>query len=396
MKTLRVELKPFIGGLVLLLIVFACWLVSNDAIATGSSSSKNPARVGVGEEFILPMIDQTRGIESERATQSNAPSLKIALNLVKEDPTKLRLEQARTMFLELTRFPASRGRAAFELGRLFRISEGISCAEIAFDWFVQSADWQYVKAHYEVARSYDKGIGVVQNNAKAMEQYEKALDAGSKSAAVQMLALAKRMFANSELTKSEVGGLVSAVLPKLEERASAGDARAARSLARLYQAGDYLPKNTKLALNWFETAANNGDEIAMHDLAMVVLQNEDPNYTENRVLGLLKESAAREYPAAFTALGRLHLGKFGGLSRKDGVPWLERGAIKGHAGSMHELAKLYLEGAVVERDIEMALSWASKGAELKHVGSRNTLTDIESFKRKNTSENATRSDNNGL
>ncbi len=168
----------------------------------------------------------------------------------------------------------------------------------------------------------------------------------------------------------------------IAEQASSGNAQAARVLARLYRDGVHVPSDQSAAVHWFEIAAANGDEIAMHDLAMIALDLQHSEYPAKRILSLLRESASLDYPAASTALGRLHLSKFDGLLKRDALPWLKEGAQNGHAGSMQELARLYLTGELIEQDLNLAFSWATKGADLKHLGSTKVLSEVEVALRK--------------
>ena len=153
-----------------------------------------------------PSIDSTRAVDFESSDVHAAVQpairggagdyrLKKALELVKSGATKEDLERARALFFQLAETDIHRGRSAYELGRLFQISDGPTCMEIALSWFITSANSGYRKAHFQIGRAFDKGIGTSRDENLALSHYSNALEFGSTSAALPMLGLAKRMLA---------------------------------------------------------------------------------------------------------------------------------------------------------------------------------------------------------
>ena len=48
------------------------------------------------------------------------------------------------------------------------------------------------------------------------------------------------------------------------------------------------------------------------------------------------------------------------------VEWIQRPDDKGHPDAMHWLARAYLDGCGVERDVNVGLMWLAKSASLGH------------------------------
>jgi len=316
---------------------------------------------------------------SRNATGSNVQAkYEYAMLFAKGWGVSRDLEKARNLLLQAVQRPfKDRAKAAFELGRVYRMSKGEDCARIAFEWFMKAAQWGYAKAHNELGKSYARGIGVDQNIDFALKHYRIAASHNSSSAVLLLIELLAK--GNSTLPADPEKALVvlNEFLPRLEIAAKAGDARAARCIGRLYSNNLIMTVNTQEALKWFSIAAGLGDAIAMHDMALLLLKTQKQFADSEHIIELLNESAKRGYSAATTTLGRLHLqGKFG-LPERKAVSFFERGVAASHPGSMEELGRLYLKGKHVQYDLRQARELAEQGSRLKHHGSRKLLKAIQ-------------------
>lgn len=287
------------------------------------------------------------------------------------------LDKARDLLLQAVQRPfEDRGQAAFELGRIFRVSKGEDCSRIAFEWFTKSAQWGYVKAHAEIGKSYARGIGVKQDVEQALEHYRIAAQNNSASAILPLVTLIAKGSSTLPANPEKARVILDEFMPRLEIAARDGDARAARSIGRLYINDLVFDRDAEQALRWFSIAAGLGDAIAMHDMALLMMEHKKEFANSKEVLALLNESANRNYPAAITALGRLHLKKQFGLPSRKSVEYFNRGVEAGHPGSMEELARLYLNGKYVEYNLGRARELAELGVNLKHKGSKRLLEEI--------------------
>jgi len=299
------------------------------------------------------------------------------------------LEMARILLLQAVQRPfKDRAKAAFELGRVYRKSKGEDCARIAFEWFTKAAQWGYTKAHNEIAKSYARGIGVQQNIELALKHYRIAIMHNSSSAALHLVELLAKGSKTLPANPEKALAVLNEFLPRLELAAKAGDARAARCIGRLYSNGLIMKADEDEALRWFSIAANLGDAIAMHDMAILILKTKKEFAPKEDVIELLNESIKRDYAAAITTLGRLHLKSTFGLPERKAVELFQDGALAGHPGSMEELGRLYLYGKHIQYDLRKARELAEQGSRLKHNGSRKLLEEIKQVEAKRKAEEA--------
>lgn len=286
-------------------------------------------------------------------------------------------EHARQLLLQAVAYEfADRGRAAFELGRLYKAASGEDCTRIALEWFTKAAQWDYSKAHLELGAAYRNGLGTEPNATRALKHYRVAAANGSATAIWSMIEMVKRGTVDSGPDLHKARLLADEHMPRLIEQAQAGNAYAARTIARFYLEGSVIPHNRGEAGRWFTEAVGLGDPAAMHDLARMMMKGDNRSDDADTILDLLRESAKRGYAGAMTALGRLHLKEKYQLPRKGAVDWFTRGVAAGHGGSMEELARLYLVGDLVGPDPEEARRLARMGAKLRHQGSLRLLEEI--------------------
>ncbi len=280
------------------------------------------------------------------------------------------LDQSRELLLRAAQFDFPyRGETAYEIGRLYQRSVGEDCTRYAFEWFQRAIDWNYPKGHVQIAKHYENGFGVEQDISSALYHYEAATAAGFESAALSF-ARALRVGRNgmpAEPLRAAV--LADAAIAALKLKAEAGSESAAKLLGRLYRDGDFVARDTSVALFWLRRASDLGDSGGMHDLAHLLIAIKPEPDADLDALVWLQRAAALGHGGAMTSLGRFHLKQQFGLDRPGAVSWLERGVVARHGGAMEELARLTANGDLVERDLAAALDLARQGAALGHRGS---------------------------
>ncbi len=271
---------------------------------------------------------------------------------------------------------SSRAEAAFELGTIYRMFPTEECQKVAFVWFRKSAEWGFRKGHLELAKAYLRGLGIDVNIERSARHYRIAAEKGSAAGALELIKLIQNGTEATKGNAKEAEATLVEFLPMLEKSASAGNARAARSIGRLYLTGNLLKQDLNTASDWLSRASKFGDAAAMHDLALLKLdQNKITN--PEAIISMLKKSATLGYSGSMTALGRLHLQNQFNLPVAASMAWFEQGAAAGHAGSMEELARIYLTGKFVNKNINKARDFALRGVKLKHEGSAAILAEID-------------------
>lgn len=288
------------------------------------------------------------------------------------------LDQARLIFMEAVRFQyAFRGETAYELGRLFQRSSGEKCAEIALQWFKKALEWDYPKAHVQIAKHYERGIGTERDLEAAFFHYERAAIAGYPSSTINYarILLTGRYGLTPDPEKARFWA--ERAIEGLMQKARDGSASAAKTLGRIHRDGEFMAADTALAREWFLRSADLGDAGAMHDLARMLLAGEQQDENADEALKWLRLAAEAEHGGALTALARLHLKNRYGLEPEDSVALLKRGVAVGHPGAMEELGRLFATGTHVEQDRTRAQELARKGADRGHQGSTRLLQELQ-------------------
>ncbi|WP_298981736.1 tetratricopeptide repeat protein [uncultured Roseibium sp.] len=288
------------------------------------------------------------------------------------------LAQARLIFMEAVRYSFSfRGETAYELGRLFQRSSGERCAEIALQWFKKALVWDYPKAHVQLAKHYERGIGTERNLPAAFDHYEQAAIHGYPSSTINYarILLTGRYGTIADLERAAFWA--SRAIEGLEKKARDGSASSAKTLGRIFRDGEFLPADLSQAKDWFLRSADLGDAGAMHDLGQMILASDPDEDSIQNALNWLRLAAKAEHGGALTALGRLHLREVYGLPSQEAVDFFERGVDVGHPGAMEELGRLYAVGQHVPQDRTKALELAGKGADRGHQGSARLLKEIQ-------------------
>lgn len=299
---------------------------------------------------------------------------------------------ARHLFKNAARFGfAYRGEVAYEIGRLYQRSAGDDCNRIALEWFLKSLSWGYPKAHVQLAKHFERGLGVARDLDLSFEHYEKAAIAGYPSSTINYARILLRGKYGTKPAPDRALFWAERAMKGLAKKARDGSPSAAKSLGRIYRDGEFADRDVVQALEWFNRAAELGDPGGMHDLAMFMLAEDDrvrtgrsavqaepvdPSSTVEQALSWLKLAAKAKHGGAMTALGRLHLAERHGLRGEDSVAYFESGVVVGHPGAMAELARLHVHGRYVKQDRQRALDLAQKGADRGHIGSATLLKEL--------------------
>ncbi len=287
------------------------------------------------------------------------------------------LDQARLIFLEAVKYSfAFRGETAYELGRLFQRSTGEHCAEIALQWFQKALTWDYPKAHVQLAKHFERGIGVERGLPLAFDHYENATIPGYPSSTINYARILLTGRYGTTLDPEKARFWAAKAIDGLEKKARDGSASSAKTLGRIYRDGEFLKADHSMARDWFLRSADLGDAGAMHDLGNMLLAKENQADVDE-ALKWLRIAAKAKHGGALTALARLHLKSEYGLKPSEAVDLLQRSVSVGHPGAMEELARLYATGKLIEQDRTKALELAQKGADRGHIGCKNLLDDLK-------------------
>ena len=169
--------------------------------------------------------------------------------------------------------------AEMDLAKLYRENEDVKDLEQSFKLYLKVAQktakstnsWDnssITDAILQVARSYDKGLGIVQDKTEAIKWYKKAADSGDTEAEWH-LAVKYDLGDGVDADKHKAFQLYLKVAnaPKLfGSIVQAGVAESQRNLGYLYRDGDGIGKDTQESFKWFQKSAENGDDHSQYEL----------------------------------------------------------------------------------------------------------------------------------
>ncbi len=291
---------------------------------------------------------------------------------------KPNLIKARWHLLNAVEYDFSyRGETAYRLGVLYQKSAGPDCNTIAVEWFKKSIKWDYLKAAVSLGGHYEKGVGVPKDLDKAIYYYEMATHDGITIAALKHARIISSGNFGVPRDIDYAAILLKFSVENLELEVGRGKASAAKTLGRLYRDGIsnvHLPEYTNLekSVFWFRRASDLDNIGAKHDLAkLLLLIDEERHYKEAIIL--LQTSANSGHGGAATSLGRMHLAEKFSLTKAGSISWFNKGVIAGHTGSIKELAVIYYQGELVDKDINIAIDLLQKGESKGHSPSKRLL-----------------------
>lgn len=288
------------------------------------------------------------------------------------------LEEARTLLLKAVQYKFDlRGESAYKLGRLYEQAAGEDCQKIAVAWFMKALQWNYQKAHRQLAIHYEQGLGVERDLMQALEHYDLAAKAGFETVSLRLARLLVSGRHGLVIDNARAQLLAERAIRAYEVKASKGSGTSAKVLGRLYRDGEFVTQSNTKALYWFRRASLLGDPGGMHEFALLATtEMDDKKPLVDEALDWLSKAIELHHSGAMTTLGRFHLKEKHGLKKSGAIAWFEKGVNAGHGGSMEELARLKASGKLVKKDVPGALSLARRGTDLGHRGAANFLREL--------------------
>lgn len=205
----------------------------------------------------------------------------------------------------------------------------------AVGWYERAAEQGHVNAQYNLAFSYDAGIGAEDGDKiKAANWYYEVVNQQdldlSPFAANRLGELWEAGEGGLERDEEEAAVLYDIAVQGFRELADVWDAEGQYYLGKMYKAGRGVEQNTQEAYFWFFVAAENGDENAV--AARDKLREEGDGF-----------DAHATQTKAETYIAKRH------------IEFAEEGILT--AEGQYYLAGLYKEGKGVEQDIHKAYFW---------------------------------------
>ena len=255
--------------------------------------------------------------------------------------------------------------AQYELGKMYQ--DGIGTAVSPGD----SAQWYHKayqgflrieqnmaddKLYYRLGQMNLTGKGTEVNLSKAGKYFEKAAELDNPDA---MFGLGK-LYLNSEYENYDVSKAVEHLLKAAKSRHS----QAQYLLGKLFLTGEVVTKNTAYALRWLEESVAQENSYAQYLLGKTLLYgDEDIPPDSRRGVELLEQSISQQNSMAAYALGKAYLE--GTVVQQDinrAVSLLMTAVKQNNPYAGYLLGKLYYRGEVVPRDVTKALYYLEQSA----------------------------------
>jgi TPR repeat protein len=153
----------------------------------------------------------------------------------------------------------------------------------------------------------------------------------------------------------------------LTKAAEQGNAAAQNDLGRLYILGDGVLKSAETANQWFVKAAENGDELAMYNLAQSLeLGRGVPTNDMPKAISYYRRAVEKDMPEAENRLGEilfLGQGPNGERNPAEGAKLFRKAADHGLASAQNNLAICYETGQGAPMNMAEAIKWYTLAAE---------------------------------
>jgi TPR repeat protein len=310
--------------LVLLLASFL-FAIPGD-LATGSLQTTQPAVTGNAPAKLS--VAEISELQKRADSGDAAAQFALGKAYVSGDGVPQRTDQAAIWY----RKAAEQGNANAQnaLGVLYWLADGVEKDKNqAVQWYRKAARQGNANAMFNLGAAYYNGEGVGVNSTLAYAWFLLSSEAGSPS--------------GQDAAKRSQG-----------EYGPAAYDDACLAVGDMYEKGEDLPRDYRLAAAWYRKAGERGHNQAQISLALLSIAAKD--YGEAR--RWCERAAKGKYSPAYFCLGYLHQNGFGvAQDSKEAFRWYQKGARLSHPPSMQALARMYENGEGTKPDRTQAFLW---------------------------------------
>lgn len=305
----------------------------------------------------------------------------------------------------------------------------------ATHWFRKAAAAQYPAGSHHLGYCHEKGLGVDQDMDRAIELYQTAADQGFEAAQIRVAGILRdrgrfadaqkydkmaadrghtacareyaryllHWRADAESHKTAIEYLLKAAerddgpaylllanwysgaipgsptdYPKmvecLWEAANRGVASAQNKVARCFEFGIGVQKDTAIACRWYQKAAMQNDPQALVDVGRCYDTGTGVPLDHGAALQWYQRAAALGYPPGDYSVGLCYeLGTGIAADMRKGLQHYRLAADKGHAPSQYKVGAFLQRGHVEDTDPEGAVAWYQKAAEQRDADAMRAL-----------------------
>lgn len=217
-------------------------------------------------------------------------------------------------------------------------------SEEALPYILKSANGGQGEAQFLLANRYKIGDGVEQNDVEAIVWFEKA--------SKQEITEADYYLGEYRMDGEFLPRHSKLAKDYFQKAADSGFELAQVELACCYFHGRGVAQNREIAVMWWEKSIENPK--SQYFLGLCYYKGDSVAQDTSKAIELLEKSAKSGFIEAVRKLAEIYLG-FDEKQRTKGIQWLEQGKIKRDVFCVMELVRCYYEGLGVERDYKKAI-----------------------------------------
>ena len=259
--------------------------------------------------------------------------------------------------------------AQFALARAYENGKGVpQNDDLAFQWCRKSADQGNAEAQNELGIMYRNGIGVERNKEEAVKWYEKAARQGNSHA---MFNLGAAYYNGDGVVINDITAYAWFLLAKQAGSSAAADAVQRQEaemksggvrdgylkIAEMYEKGQELPQSYAEAIPWYRKAGDLGSDPAQVRLLELLEEGRGSEQDVAQTRQWCQREQKKNIRAAY-CLGRMYqLGWGVPKDLKSAAELYRKAAEHGEGKSMFELGQMYWNGTGVKADKVSAYMW---------------------------------------
>jgi TPR repeat protein len=347
--------------------------------------------------------------KNEKSDESTRAEVKLALCCLNGIGTQIDYSRALFYMSQAARHQSEE--AIYELSMMYSSGRGVTQdSRKAFHLMNEAAALNYAPAQYQLGVMYEKALGTIENLERAFNWYHMAYEFNYLPAYAKMAGfllegtitgrdyqkakeIAEKGAAHSDgecycvlYTIYSKGYGVRADKTKamdyLNKAVIEGSTNAAKIMGDLYAEGnnDLISRDLKEAEKWYTRAAEENSIPAMKGLVNIYLSSDTAIRNTEKAKNWLKTLAENFGDAdSYYRLGKFEEDGVFGEPDRDRVQFnYTEAARRGHTEAKFNLARLYHDGKLLEKDDHVAYYYAySLGGKLKNIQYNALLMSIE-------------------
>ena len=271
-------------------------------------------------------------------------------------------------------------KAQVNLGLMYSKGYGVEVNKYeAVKWYKKSAEQGNFTAQNNLAVMYEYGTGVLKNYKQSINWYLKAIKGDYEKAQENLNDLLLKMNGGSEPLYNEVvkeynKSLYRKVFPQFLWLALDGNFKAQTYLGVMYAKGQWIEKNYKQSVWWYQKAAEQDYAVAQYNLAVKYDTGKGVPQDYKQAVKWYRKAADQDHAKAQYNLALMYRHGKGVLKDyKEAVKWYRKAADQGLAHAQTNLGWMYENGKGALKDYKEAVKWYRKAADQGHTKAQYNL-----------------------